>query len=220
MKLVLYGGGDPEDNEELNRHALTLVGKKEATMSFIPSCYFDGELDFALWVRSFQKMGLQKFLYFPIDIPQDEVLKKEVFSSDLIHLGGGNTYYFIKYLRKHKLMGELKQFVKRGGVLTGLSAGAIMMTPNIMTASYPTFDCDENEERVKNLKSLGLVRFEFFPHYRNSSRYEKELKRQSRLTELPIIAAPDGHGVVINDDELTFSGKCFVFHKGIKQSYQ
>jgi dipeptidase E len=58
----------------------------------------------------------------------------------------------------------LKKFIQDGGILTGLSAGAIMMTETIEMAGYPPFDCDENEDNLKNLKSLNLVDFYFFPH--------------------------------------------------------
>ena len=38
---------------------------------------------------------------------------EEVLKSDVIHLGGGNTYYFLKHLRKSKMLGVLKKYVKK-----------------------------------------------------------------------------------------------------------
>src|SRR5690606_32920603 len=104
-----------------------------------------------------------------------EVLKQEVFKSDIIHLSGGNTFYFIKHLRQAKLLKDFKEFLNNGGVLTGLSAGAIIMTRSIQTAAFPSFDRDENEDNVRNFKGMGLVNFEFFPHYKNSLRYDREI---------------------------------------------
>ena len=63
--------------------------------------------------------------------------------------GGGNTFYFIKHLRRSGIFNRLIEYANNGGILTGLSAGAIMTTPNIMTASFPPWDRDDNEDNVR-----------------------------------------------------------------------
>ena len=140
----------------------------------------------------------------------------EALKSEIIRLSGGNTYYFLKHLRKTGLLKHLKEFVKRGGVLTGLSAGGILMTPIISAAGYPEFDKDDNDEKVRNLRGLNLVKFEFFPHYKNSPRYDKDLIRESKRVDYPIYAIPDGSGVVVTENKLKFIGKSYCFFKGKK----
>ena len=119
-------------------------------------------------------------------------------------------------MRKAKLLPQLRTFVERGGVLTGLSAGAIMMTENIDMAGYPDFDRDENVVNLKNLSALNLVDFLFFPHFKNSARYDVVFKRYSKLKKKIIYACPDGAGLVINGTELRFVGKCFAYSEGSK----
>lgn len=216
MKLVFYSGGTDAENRELSRATLELAGKTDPALTFIPSCSYYGESDFRDYVSQFRPHGVRKFLYFPIDIPFDEVLESEVLNSDIIHLGGGNTYYFLKHLRKSKFLPKLKAFVKKGGVLTGLSAGAIMMTPSIATAGFPSFDCDENGENLKNLKALGLVPFEFFPHYRNSIKYDRELVKVSKEMKHPLYLIPDGSGIIVNNKEISFCGKSWMAFAGKK----
>lgn len=216
MKLAFYGGGELDENEELNEQVISLSGKRKPKITFIPSTSYEGELDFFEYVTSFKKFGLNRFMYFPVDVPYDQVLLDEAFDSDIIHLGGGNTYYFLNWLRKTKLLTRLKNFVKSGGVLTGLSAGGILMTPSITTAGYPHFDRDENDEGLRNLKSLNLVKFDFFPHYRNSRKYDYELLRESGSIERPLYAIPDGSGIIVNGENLTFCGKSWMFLKGKK----
>lgn len=216
MKLVFYGGGYAEENCELDQLHILLTKKENPRITFIPSSSYDGEYEYFDFVKQYKSYGVGRFLYFPIDIPFDQTMLNEILKSDIIFLGGGNTYYFLKHLRKNMMLRRLKDFVLRGGVLSGLSAGAIIMTPNIMTASYPSFDHDDNDENLKNLKSLDLVQFEFFPHYRNSKRYDKELLHQSKMTVFPIIASPDGHGVILENGSLTFHKKNYIFHQGKK----
>lgn len=217
--MVLYGGGAGEDNYDLDAAAVKLAGKTYPQMTYIPSASFGGEIDFKDFVGNFTSFDMTKFIYFPVDLPFDRTLADEAFKSDIIHLGGGNTYYFLYYLRRHKLMERLRSFVKEGGVLTGLSAGAILMCPSIKTAGFPSFDRDENEENITNFKGLDLVKFEFFPHYRNSKRYDKELLKYSKKTKFPLFACSDGAGLVVEGDSFKSIGRTVLFSKGQKISF-
>jgi dipeptidase E len=217
VNLVFYSGGYEIDNIHLDQEMIKLTGKAKPSITYIPSCSFDSEIEFNDFVKHYRKLGLSRFIHFPVDLDFDETIMNEAFDSDIIHLSGGNTYYFLKYLRKNKILSKLKAFVKRGGVLTGLSAGAIIMTPNIDTAGFPEFDKDDNEEGIKNFRSMGLVDFEFFPHYKNSKRYDQELLAHSKRSQRKVIACADGSGLVIKDHEVHIHGRCFQFHCGRKE---
>lgn len=214
MRLVFYGGGHESENIELHKESIILTEKIAPTIAYIPAQSYGAEEDFREFVRCFKKLGVTQFLFCPVDLMMSDVLKEEILSCDLIHLGGGNTYYFIHYLRKQKLMSGLKAFAKRGGVLTGLSAGGIMMTPKITSASYPKFDCDINDEGVTNYNALNLVKFEFFPHYKNSKRYNDVLAKESRKLKYPLFACPDHSGLVYNEGHFKSIERVYAFIKG------
>lgn len=216
MKLVLYSGGDEKENRQLDKAFVELIGKKNPVVTFIPSSSYLSEEEFRLYVRHYSKFKISRFIHFPVDVPFDKIMFQEVMRSDAIHLGGGNTFYFLNSLRKAKLLPELRKFVEKGGVLTGLSAGAIMMTENIEMAGYPTFDRDENIVGLKNLSALGLLDFAFFPHFKNSPRYDVAFKKYSKTKNKVIYACPDGAGIVVNDGELRFIGKTFAYSEGHK----
>lgn len=214
MKLVFYSGGDEEDNLALDTEVLKLVGKKSVTLTFIPSSSIFGEIEFQEFINQYRRFGIKKFFYFPIDQPFDEVKAKRIFESDLIHLGGGNTYFFLQTIQRKKLKKRFIEYVKNGGILTGLSAGAIIMTPKISTAGYPHFDRDDNFINLKRLDGLKLSRFEFFPHYQNSEKYRNVLLRESRKINYPLYAAKDGSGIIQNGNHLHFIGKIWIFNQG------
>lgn len=216
MKIVLYSGGSEKENRILNKKALKLTGADIPKLTFIPSSSYDAEEDFKFFVDEFSKLGVQRFMHFCVDTPFTKTMLNEVLKSDLIFLGGGNTFYFLKHLKKHKMFDHFKKFLKRGGVLCGLSAGAIVLTPHVHTANFPHFDRDENPWDMKDLSAMRLVNFEFFPHYKNSQRYEAELKHHSKKSNLPLYACPDGGGIIIDGDGLTFCGKTHVFYQGKK----
>lgn len=216
MKLVFYSGGFANENQNLDKNLISLFSKKDLKLTFIPSCSYHSNEDYNEIIEQYKPFGIKKFLKFNIDQPFSQTLKSFALQSDIIHLGGGNTFYFLKYLRKTGLLKELKEWVKNGGVLTGLSAGAIIMTNSIETAGFPSFDRDENDENLKNLTGLQLVDFEFFPHYKNSKRYDEELKTYSKSLSSPLYACPDGSGILITDDEIRFVGRTVCFFQGNK----
>lgn len=214
MNLVFYGGGDAMDNKVLDKALLDMIGKSSPHMSFIPSQSYESEIDFGLFVKQYRRFGVKSFLHFPVDVRFDKILLEEVLQSDVIHLSGGNTFYFLKHLKRSGMFPRLREFVKRGGILTGLSAGAIMMTPNITTASFPEFDRDDNDENLKDFRSLGLVDFEFFPHYTNSQRYRVEMESYSKKLPYALYGCPNGSGIILKNGKLEVVGKVFKFENG------
>jgi dipeptidase E len=99
-------------------------------------------------------------------------------------------------------------------VLAGLSAGSIIMTPTINSASYPKFDRDENAVGLRNFDALGLVQFEFFPHFSPEPEYVRELKKQSLKLKYPIYAVADGAGITVFNRRITFFGKIWCYLAG------
>ncbi len=216
MKLVLYSGGDARANRELDDQLFRLVPSKNPLMAYIPASSYLSEVEFQHFVDQYRRFRVRRFLHFPVDVPFDKILFKEVLKADVIHLGGGNTFHFLLWLRKTKMLEALRDYVHHGGILTGLSAGAIMMTPDIQTAGMPSFDRDENHDNVKNLEALALLEFDFFPHYRNSPRYDVEFRKCSRKTKRTLYVSPDGAGIVIDGEKKILVGPCWIFENGRK----
>lgn len=217
MNLVFYSGGTSRENRSLSQEvALLLAAKSNPRVAFIPAEGSYAREDFRDFRRQLSRTGVEDFLCIPIDDTLDPAAEKELFRSDAIFLGGGNTYYFLRNVRKHGLLPKFRAFVKRGGILMGLSAGSILMTPSIMTAAVPRSESDENEVGLTDMKALGLVPFEFAPHYAPSRRGDAELLRYSKKLSHPIYACADGEGIVVRNGSIRFVGNVSVFHRGRK----
>ena len=216
MKLVLYSGGDGRANRELDDELFGMVTGKNPLMVYIPASSYLSEVEFHHFVEQYRRFRVKRFLHFPVDVPFDKILFREMLKADVIHLGGGNTFHFLLWLRKTRMLEALRDYVHHGGILTGLSAGAIMMTQDIQTAGMPSFDRDENHDNVKNLEALTLLEFDFFPHYRNSPRYDTEFRKFSKKTKRGLYACPDGAGIVVDGSKKTFVGPCWLFEDGKK----
>jgi dipeptidase E len=216
MKLVLYSGGFADENYQMDINLISLVKTKEVSLTFIPSCHYHSNEDYEDIVKQYKALGVKKFLKFDIDQNFSSVLKKTALGADIIYLGGGNTFYFLKKLKESGMLDELKSWATAGGILSGMSAGAIILTKKIETASFPSFDRDDNDDNLKNLSAMDLVNFEFFPHYKNSKRYDDELILYSKKNSRPLYACVDGGGIVITNEETRFIGNTACFINGTK----
>ena len=214
MKLVLYSGYD-EANAPIDAEAMRLTGKKRPRVIFIPSSNHVPDFEYDYVRETYAEHGVKDIALLNIDRPYSVVDAERIIkSADLIYLSGGNTFYFLKSIRRNHFDRLLLQFVQRGGVLAGLSAGAIMMTPNINTASYPKFDRDENAVGIRSFEALGLVKFEFFPHFNPEPEYAKELRKQSKSLKYPIYGVADGAGIIMDGRRLSFFGDIWGYFAG------
>jgi dipeptidase E len=218
MRLVLYSGGQERRNALIHDWLLALSPDAPGVrMTYVPVWAENAGPFYQRFMRRYRPFGATEFDCLPVDDRErhsTRELERRVLSSDIVYLAGGNTFYYLKHLRRSGLLPILRRFAARGGVLAGLSAGALILTPHIGLAGYPSFDRDENDVGLRNLRGLNLVRFEFFPHYRRSKRMRQALESYSRQSPLPVYACPDGSGLVIEDDRFTAHGDVFLFHRG------
>lgn len=221
MRLVLYSGGQERSNKTLHQELVNLTGKRGVrpqplSMTYVPFCHDGSEVFFNRAVQRYSRFGVKKFHCLDIDTKQPLSAGdlKKALGSDIIYLSGGNTFYFLKNLKRHKLIKSLRDYAARGGVIAGLSAGAHIITPHITLAGLKGIDPDPNEVGLRSLGSLGLVPFEFIPHFEPTPRGIRAVKNYSVKNGSPIYASADGGGIVINDDRFTVYGKSWVFFEG------
>jgi dipeptidase E len=213
MKLALYSGYD-EANSAMDATVVDMIGRTNPKMIFVPSAHHLPEHDYEYFCQSMHDHQVKDIKIFNLDQPYGQAQLDEIASADLIYLSGGNTYYFLYWLKRQRFDATLRMFVAKGGVLAGLSAGAILMTPSIATASYPKFDRDFNDVKIKELSAMGFVAFEFFPHYTPHPEYERELLKQSKKIKHPLYGVDDGGGIIVNGSKMEFYGAVWCYHQG------
>lgn len=215
MKLVFYSGGSFEDNKLLNEALVSMFSDLSHIM-YIPSNSDGYEPYFQQFQSAFSDLGIKNINAFSADREFSAEQLENLLKSDAIFLSGGNTFYFLDTLKKKGLIEPLQGFVEQRGVLAGMSAGALIMTPNINTASIPSFDSDDNLVGLKELSALDLTHFEFSPHYLPLEAIDNELLNYSKTTDNPVIACTEGSGIVIQDEKLSLIGTATLFTQGQK----
>jgi dipeptidase E len=202
MKLVLYSDQIPTQTDSADDRMLALIDKRRASIAYIPSSPDPGRVFYRSRKEYYARLGIEVQPY--VDIPDlgSGVQLDNLLNADAIHLSGGNTFVFLYRLHSHGLLDPLRRYVARGGVLIGVSAGAILMTPSILT----TLLCgDKQSSATSDPFGLGLVEFAFVPHL---GRYASmtELQSYSRRHSQTLYACPDGAAIVIDGDALECVG--------------
>ena len=129
----------------------------------------------------------------------DEDLAR-ILNFQIIHLSGGNTYAFLEASRERGLETILAHHLRHGGLIIGVSAGAILMTPDVGTSDF----CgDRNVSNLHDTVGFNFVEFLFLPHLgkhfvatvhnlRVLNQYATRLGRKVYISE-------DGGGILIDD---------------------
>jgi dipeptidase E len=133
-------------------------------------------------------------LFYDLDEPHPAEDIAGLFASDAIHLAGGHTGEFLQRLKRSGMLGPLRNWAPSGGILIGVSAGAILMGPTIATDAL---FIGRRPEEITDGNALDLMPFEFFPHLSDEDTYLPDLLRYSTGTARPIVACNDGDGVVV-----------------------
>jgi dipeptidase E len=215
INVWFYSSDDSDVTVDMDIDLFNSLRRTHPKVTFIASHYSNINEHYQEFKERFDRLGKVNHNFVTVDRNFNRSRFLRLLDSDLIYLDGGNTYYFLHHLKRNGLLPLLRDYVREGGVLAGTSAGAIIMTQTIRTAGFPEFDKDDNFVGITNLESLGLVGFEFFPHFDGTKRYIVELKKESEFVNMPIYAAPDGGGVHVCGRKLVFYDNCFSFYDGI-----
>ncbi|QYK02913.1 Type 1 glutamine amidotransferase-like domain-containing protein [Shewanella psychrotolerans] len=134
--------------------------------------------------------------------------------ADVIHLAGGDTFGFLADLQRRDKLNQLRAFARKGGIIVGVSAGAMLLTPNIMSA----FLCgDENSAMLDDFSALALLPYQFVPHADFSqngvdlSVAASRLFNHDDLVRYPLIFCSDGDAVVYQNNHVIGFGAPLLF---------
>lgn len=172
-RLVLFSSPKGKNFEEILEKIFP-AEIKQKVFAYVPthSKYLNDEFT-DKWKEIAKKYN-SEFRYIDISEQSGTSEKSKIEGANILLITGGNTFWLLDRLRKTGLDEAIKDFCKKEEyVISGWSAGAILMSPTIEVAGLPHRDgsktsMDNNKWKLTNLKGLGFVDFEIFPHYEES----------------------------------------------------
>ena len=140
--------------------------------------------------------------------------------SELIIIGGGNTFQLLKHLYDNNIIDIIKQKVKYNTPYIGWSAGANMACPTLCTTN------DMPIIEPPSFKALNLVPFQINPHYTDlhpeGHAGETRDARIEEFIELTpssyVVGLREGNILKVVDNRIEILGnkKVKIFKKGIE----
>ena len=194
--------------------AITEVLGEGASLGYLASGHEPELSYYGVTQKQYAELGMSLRHY--LDLEQGYTLAglDTLLSCQAIHLAGGDTFQFLAQLQARGLMESFKTYLNRGGILIGLSAGAMLMTPTIACASL----CgDVNHLGLSDLRALALLPYQFLPHSDLSdggvalSVQAASLLEASTLAEYPLILCSDEDAVIATKTGLRGFGQPLLF---------
>ena len=182
-KTIAIGGGEigrpgyPVETTEIDKEIISLSGKKSPKLLFIPTASGDSDGYMDTVENHFGKelgCNVHYLCIIKENLSTDEI-RDEIFSSDIIYVGGGNTLKMMKLWRKLGVDKLLLEAYNKGIVLAGLSAGSICWFKYGSSDSMKF--ANSNADFIK-VTGLGLINALHCPHY------DVELNRKPNVKEL------------------------------------
>lgn len=185
IKIVAIGGGEiggsgyPIETTKIDKEIITLSGKKNPKVLFIPTASDDSKKYVDAFQKHFGKRLLCKvnvLLLWRHKITRKQIEKK-IMSADIIYVGGGNTLKMMRLWKKLAVDKFLGEAMKSGKILSGLSAGAICWFEYGNSDSRKFINPKADYIRVSGLDYISLF---LCPHFDVESDRKPSLKNMMK----------------------------------------
>lgn len=208
-KLYFYSDQVDETigNRKLDTILLNGMNPKNIKIGYIPSTEDREKMYFNAKVQYYRNYGIQNMMFF--DLYSEFKLSQvdELLTCDIIHLSAGNPIEFRNAIQKRNMKKVLCNYYDQGGIIVGVSGGAVQLGKSIKL--FQMFIGDIEEE----LEALQLVDFEFLPHYnRWNEDYIRDVYNYAEATGTTIYAANDGDGLIVDDNKIQMIGDIVVIN--------
>lgn len=204
-RIVAIGGGEIakvngiRETLDIDREIIRLTGIGHPNLLFIPTASHDS-VGYCDTVNGYfgDELGCKVdslLLYTETD---KSLIQKKIMNSDIIYVGGGNTYAM---MRKWKSMGVdsmLKKAMVCGTIMSGLSAGSICWFR--YGSSSSRIQKNPNSDMIK-VTGLGFVDAVVCPHYNTEQKRAGHLDNLMKKITKTAIALDDCCAIEIVDEK-------------------
>jgi dipeptidase E len=126
-------------------------------------------------------------------------LRSDLSDFQIIFVSGGNTFYLLNEIRKSEFDIFIKEFLDRGGVYIGSSAGSIVMGPDL--SHLLTVDHPEVVPELTDYSGLKYIQERILPHLGKEKYADRHAKLLAQWGN-KLLALSDNQTLVVNDDKI------------------
>jgi dipeptidase E len=196
---TLYGRGYLDHAEEEIRN---IVGARTNVL-FVPYAVHNRRAYAAKAEERLREMGLSV-----TSIHDVSNMPRAIGESEVIFVGGGNTFRLLKGLHDHDLLDPIRQRVTAGVPYIGSSAGSIVACPTLKTTK------DMPVVQPPSFEALGLVPFQISPHYLDpdpatthmGETQEERIVQFLEENEAPVVGLREGSILLVREGAVVLKG--------------
>ncbi len=107
---------------------------------------------------------------------------------DIIYMMGGNTIYLLDMIRRYNFGEVIKDFIDKGKIYIGSSAGSQIIGSTIELCSV----YEANNVNMTDFTAMGIIDKEVVPHANKKEELIKDLNKED------VVLLYDGDGIIIN----------------------
>lgn len=192
MKLILTSNGWKK-NEKIKKKFLQIVKtpSNKKVVLITTSKKNSSEWKYVKYhLKELSKIGFKKENITIVSLKEKKVSRPE--NVDVIYVCGGNTFEYMKELRRLKLTRKIKKLAKKDVVYFGISAGSIIAGSRIDVVKIG--EKKDKNVNLKNYSGLKLINFAVFPHYRKEN--EKEIRKFEREKKCKIVRIKESETLI------------------------
>jgi len=133
--------------------------------------------------EDYEDMGFRNIDF--IDIEFDN--PKSLAHKDVIYINGGNPFNLLFHTKQSGADSAFRDLVNKNVVIIGVSAGAVLLGPNIKVVHF--FTPQMNTLNTMDFSALGLTDKVVFPHYDREDLFKDSTNKkiEDRLKEFEIL---------------------------------
>jgi dipeptidase E len=154
--IFVYGNGM---ERSFIRYLVTLTGKKNPKICFFPTAAADDGRVIAYYQKLIEGLPFEPdiLVTFISSSPEQKTFEEQIFDSDAILVGGGNTLNMLAIWKAQGIDTLLRAAYNKGIILAGGSAGSLCW----FTGGYS----DSRPKELSLIECLGFLDYSHSPHY-------------------------------------------------------
>lgn len=192
---------------EIKEYFLSLLEKnaERKRVAFVTTAAY-GESKDPKWMEKDRKLlydcGIKYIEDVDLKDKKGEEVEEILANKDIVFVNGGNTFYLLYWMRKSGFDKVINDFLKRGGLYVGVSAGSYVACPTIEQAMWKRQD--RNKIGITDVHALNLVPFLIVAHF--EEKYRSIINQSAKETKYPIVALNDKQAVVVQGNKVRVVG--------------
>lgn len=176
---------------------------EDLTVVFVPTA---ADLSEDPWYMIADRNTLIDLGFQVIDLSLKNKTKPEIKEildlADIIFVGGGNTFYLLDQTNKSGFSELVPQYIERGVIYVGGSAGSYIACPTIEAAGW--LNSDRNVVDLTDLTAMNLVPYIIKAHYEPEE--SDAIKEAMRECKYPVKILTDKQALLAIEDNYQIVG--------------